>query len=55
MPHFVLTSDADWDPSVLDQMISDSDDWYDSISDKVPVQDRTSLDAFGYLWPELLN
>jgi hypothetical protein len=35
LPHVILTSDADWDPSVLDQLISDTDDWYNSIPDKV--------------------
>jgi hypothetical protein len=55
LPHVILTSDADWDPSVLDQLISETDDWYNSIPDKVGAQDRTPFDAFGDLRPELLH
>ena len=30
LPHIVLTSDADWDPSVLDHRLSDDDKWYNA-------------------------
>jgi hypothetical protein len=36
LPHVIRTSDADWDPSVLDCTLDETDDWFESISD-VPV------------------
>jgi hypothetical protein len=33
LPHVILTGDTLWDPSVLDNTISTTQDWYDGISD----------------------
>ena len=33
LPHLVLTSDTDWDPSVLDNTIDDDETWFDALSD----------------------
>ena len=33
LPHVILMSDQDWDPSVLDHSFDDDDDWFNSISD----------------------
>ena len=33
LPHLILTSDADWDPSVLDNTIDDDEIWFDAMSD----------------------
>ena len=33
LPHLVLTSDTDWDPSVLDNTIDDNETWFDALSD----------------------
>lgn len=34
LPHVVMTSDKDWDPSVFDSVISNDETWYDAISDE---------------------
>ncbi|EEC51029.1 predicted protein [Phaeodactylum tricornutum CCAP 1055/1] len=33
LPHVILTSDVDWDPSVLDNEIDLATDWYDTVQD----------------------
>ena len=33
LPHVTLTSEVEWDPSVLDLDIDDDKEWYDTISD----------------------
>ena len=33
LPALVLTSDGEWDPSVLDHNLTDDDQWFDAISD----------------------
>jgi hypothetical protein len=33
LPHVFLTSDNEWDPSILDSSITDDDEWFDAISD----------------------
>eukprot|EP00934_Nitzschia_sp_Nitz4_P009388 Nitzschia sp. Nitz4//scaffold547_size3361//334//3245//NITZ4_009269-RA/size3361-snap-gene-0.1-mRNA-1//-1//CDS//3329554282//9378//frame0 len=37
LPHVVMTSDVEWDPSIHDQTISDDQRWYDKISDPIPT------------------
>lgn len=32
-PHVILTSDVEWDPTVLDHNLDDDDLWYDAVSD----------------------
>ena len=33
LPHVILTSDVDWDPSVLDYQHTDKDDWYEAVQE----------------------
>ena len=33
LPHVIMSSDLDWDPSVLDSNIIDDEQWYDAVSD----------------------
>ena len=33
LPHVVLTSDTDWDPTVLDNVIDHDDKWFDALPD----------------------
>lgn len=33
LPHVIFTSGAEWDPTVLDNIISDQEDWYTNIKD----------------------
>ena len=33
LPHVILTSGAEWDPTVLDNIISDQEDWYTNIKE----------------------
>ena len=43
LPHVILTSDIDWDPSVLDHSVEDDNDWYQSVSD---IQDNPMSNLF---------
>ena len=47
LPHVILTSDQDWDPSVLDHSFDDDDDWFDSISDLEADPTTNLFDEFG--------
>jgi len=42
LPHIIVTSDVDWDPSVLDHDIGDDDTWFDALSDipQAVLQDK---------------
>jgi len=31
LPHVTITHEADWDPEVLDNELSDDQDWFDSL------------------------
>jgi len=31
LPHVTITHEADWDPEVLDNELSDDEDWFDSL------------------------
>jgi hypothetical protein len=33
LPHVILTSDLDWDPTVLDHTLDDDEHWYDAMCD----------------------
>jgi hypothetical protein len=33
LPHVCFTSDVDWDPTLIDNIISDQEEWYDALSD----------------------
>jgi hypothetical protein len=47
LPHVVLTSSAEWDPTVIDHMLSTEDNWYNTIK---PLDDgllKTPFDEFG--------
>eukprot|EP00934_Nitzschia_sp_Nitz4_P004676 Nitzschia sp. Nitz4//scaffold468_size5769//118//5631//NITZ4_009203-RA/size5769-snap-gene-0.0-mRNA-1//-1//CDS//3329552515//4666//frame0 len=37
LPHVIMTSDVDWDPSVHDHTISDDPRWYNKIPDPIPT------------------
>ena len=47
LPHVVLTSSEDWDPTVLDNIITDKDDWYNTIKDLDDGILVTPFDEFG--------
>ena len=34
LPHIILTSEADWDPTTLDRELDDDEDWYDALSEE---------------------
>ena len=42
LPYVILTADTLWDPSILDNNITNDDEWYDSISD-VPTRSLNTL------------
>ena len=46
LPHVVWTSDAEWNPSVLDDDVGEAAQWYDAISDK---QEGIVQSSFGEL------
>jgi hypothetical protein len=44
--HLFLTSDVNWNPSVLDHNAGDDIQWYDTITDK-PLEIDPMFDEFG--------
>ena len=46
LPHVFLTSDLDWDPTVLDHS-HDSEQWYDAVSELEDESSTNLFDAFG--------
>ena len=47
MPHVILTSDVDWDPSVLDHTLDGDEEWFDAISDLQEDPATNLFDEFG--------
>ena len=48
LPHVILTSDTDWDPSILDNKIDiGTDTWYDSSDDNFDSYIQSSFDETG--------
>ncbi|CAJ1961165.1 unnamed protein product [Cylindrotheca closterium] len=49
LPHIVLTSDKDWDPSVLDSKLEDFEKWAESIPDDGSEEGERPFDRVGIL------
>ena len=47
LPHVILTSDADWDPTVTDHVVTDDDTFFDCIADDNGEYDFTLFDHTG--------
>ena len=47
LPHVVLTSDVNWDPTVLDNITSDTDTWFDAVSDLADLPNDDHFDQYG--------
>ena len=47
LPHVILTSEVEWDQSVLDLDIEDDQEWYDAISDDPECPSSQLYDAYG--------
>ena len=47
LPHVILTSGSDWDPSVIDKTISDQDDWYNMVKEVHDGLIKTPFDEYG--------
>jgi hypothetical protein len=47
LPHVILTSDEDWDPTVLDHTLDDDDEWFDAVSDLQTDPTTNLFDEFG--------
>jgi len=47
LSHIILTSDVDWDASVLDHDLDDSETWFDAISDIPTAPPHTLFDELG--------
>lgn len=47
LPHVILTSGAPWDPTVLDNTISDKNDWYNTVKDYEEEFINSPFDEFG--------
>ena len=47
LPHVIWTSDEDWDPSILDNVITNDERWYDAISDLDDGLIHSPFDEFG--------
>lgn len=53
VPHVVLTSDADWDPSILDHSLIDHED--DSCGNASMNGEPNHADEWGAVMPEFIN
>ncbi|CAJ1952080.1 unnamed protein product [Cylindrotheca closterium] len=49
IPHFVLTSNTDWDPSVLDHLINNMEKWANSVLNCDPEDEERLFDLVGVL------
>ena len=47
LPHIILTSGDEWDPTVLDNVISDKEDWYNTLKDLDKGLIKTPFDQYG--------
>jgi len=47
LPHVVLTSSAEWDPTVIDHVLSTEDNWYNTIKRLDDGLLKTPFDEFG--------
>ena len=47
LPHVILTAGQEWDPHMLDNIISGDDDWYNNIKTTEEEQIDTPFDNFG--------
>ena len=43
----VLTADGEWDPKVLDNSISENDNWFDAVADLEQTLDDDRFDSHG--------
>ena len=60
LPHVVLTSDADWDPTMADNEIDSGDVWYDALDTEPPppgtsAYGDTKFDQLGYYRQQVLS
>jgi len=58
LPHVVLTSDADWDPTMADNEIDSDNVWYDALDTEPPpgtsAYGDTKFDQVGYYRKQVL-
>ena len=58
LPHVVLTSDADWDPTMANNEIDSGDAWYDALdtepSPGTSAYGNTKFDQLGYYRQQVL-
>ena len=47
LPHVEWTSDINWDPTILDQTITNKETWYDTVSDLEDLVIHSPFDEFG--------
>jgi hypothetical protein len=47
LPHVILTSDLDWDPTVLDHTLDNDEHWYDAMCDMDEPPDDSPFDSEG--------
>jgi hypothetical protein len=47
LPHVILTGGTPWNPTVLDNVISDKEDWYNNIKDLHDGLIKTPFDEYG--------
>jgi len=52
LPHVVMTSDEDWDPSVLDNKITDDEEWYNAQEKASETTRASPFDIVGDFVPE---
>ena len=47
LPHVILTSDIDWDPSVLDHVMDNDDNWFDALEEGLMMPGDDNFNEYG--------
>ena len=47
LPHVILTSEEDWDPSTMDLDVKNDELWYDSVTDDHKYSINQRFDEYG--------
>ena len=47
LPHIILTSDVNWDPTILDHNLDDDENWFNAISDLQSDPTTNLFDEYG--------
>ena len=47
LPHVIMSSDQDWDPTVLDHIMDEDEQWFDALEDPIVYPGNNDFDKYG--------